>query len=142
MSEVDTKVWMRGRSASRTASHARSTSAGLARELVGDLELLGGVQRDARRLLTVAQRRVEDQYLLGVWHGVQLPLLVGPTALSWSCRGIAAAGALFPPRGEEGGALEAGTRPVGEVRGRVGRRGARATRESSGGASDVSEGRG
>ena len=31
MSEVETKVWMRGRSASRTASHARSTSAGLAR---------------------------------------------------------------------------------------------------------------
>src|SRR6476620_8203474 len=31
MSEVETKVWMRGRSSSRTASHARSTSAGLAR---------------------------------------------------------------------------------------------------------------
>src|SRR5690242_5001106 len=31
MSEVETKVWMRGRSASRTASQARSTSAGLAR---------------------------------------------------------------------------------------------------------------
>ena len=33
-----------------------------ARQLVGDLELLGGVQRDAGRLLAVAQRRVEDQY--------------------------------------------------------------------------------
>src|SRR3954464_2316666 len=31
MSDVETKVWMRGRSASRTASHARSTSAGVAR---------------------------------------------------------------------------------------------------------------
>ena len=30
------------------------------RELLGDLELLGGVQRDAGRLLAVAQRRVED----------------------------------------------------------------------------------
>src|SRR3954462_3363523 len=31
MSEVETNVWMRGRWASRTASQARSTSAGLAR---------------------------------------------------------------------------------------------------------------
>ena len=29
-----------------------------ARELLGDLELLGGVERDARRLLAVAQRGV------------------------------------------------------------------------------------
>jgi len=36
------------------------------RELLGDLELLGGVQRDAGRLLAVAQRRVEDQYSVGV----------------------------------------------------------------------------
>jgi hypothetical protein len=111
MSEVETKVWMRGRSASRTASHARSTSAGLARarpaddrsmdlardgldglevagrgdrearlddvdaqarELVGDLELLGRVERDAGRLLAVAQRGVEDQYSVGAlrWHVV------------------------------------------------------------------------
>ena len=35
------------------------------RELVGDLQLLGRVQRDAGRLLAVAQRRVEDQYRLG-----------------------------------------------------------------------------
>ena len=111
MSEVETKVWMRGRSASRTASHARSTSVGIgarqagdhgsmdlagdrlhglevagrgdrearlddvdaqARELVGDLELLGRVQRDARRLLAVAQRGVEDQYSVGAfrWHVV------------------------------------------------------------------------
>ena len=31
-----------------------------ARELLGDLDLLLGVQRDAGRLLAVAQRRVED----------------------------------------------------------------------------------
>ena len=31
-----------------------------ARQLLGDLQLLGRVQRDARRLLAVAQRRVED----------------------------------------------------------------------------------
>ena len=102
------KVWMRGRSASRTASAARSTSAawararpamtgpstwraialhglevarrgdreaGLddvdaeARELVGDLELLGRVQRDAGRLLAVAQRGVEDDDPVGVGGG-------------------------------------------------------------------------
>src|SRR5688500_3004195 len=32
------------------------------RELVGDLELLLLVERDARRLLSVAERRVEDLY--------------------------------------------------------------------------------
>ncbi len=37
-----------------------------ARELVGDLELLGGVQRDAGRLLAVAQGRVEDADVVGV----------------------------------------------------------------------------
>ena len=36
------------------------------RELRRDLELLLRVQRDARRLLAVAQRRVEDQYSIGV----------------------------------------------------------------------------
>ena len=36
------------------------------RELVGDLELLGGVERDARRLLAVAQGRVEDPDVAGV----------------------------------------------------------------------------
>ena len=35
-------------------------------ELVGDLELLGGVQRDAGRLLAVAQGRVEDPDVAGV----------------------------------------------------------------------------
>src|SRR5919106_1768987 len=47
-----------------------------AAELVRDLQLLGRVQRDARRLLTVAQRGVEDDdpvvvhvavLLLGLW---------------------------------------------------------------------------
>jgi len=37
-----------------------------ARELVGDLQLLLRVQRDAGRLLAVTQRRVEDQYSVGV----------------------------------------------------------------------------
>ena len=99
--DVAMKTWMRGRSAWRTASHARSTSlnpvresagddraahrlgdrldglevavtrdreAGLddvdpeAGELLGDLELLADVERDARRLLAVSQRRVEDQH--------------------------------------------------------------------------------
>ena len=38
-----------------------------ARQLLGDLELLGDVERDARRLLAVAQRRVEDPQMVG--HG-------------------------------------------------------------------------
>ena len=37
-----------------------------ARELVGDLELLARVERDARRLLAVAQCRVEDDDPVGV----------------------------------------------------------------------------
>ena len=37
-----------------------------ARELVRDLELLARVERDARRLLAVAQRRVEDDDPVGV----------------------------------------------------------------------------
>jgi len=41
-----------------------------ARELVGDLEFLGDVERDARRLLAVTQGRVEDQYSV---HLVRLP---------------------------------------------------------------------
>ena len=36
------------------------------RQLLGDLELLLGVQGDARRLLAIAQRRVEDQYSVRV----------------------------------------------------------------------------
>ena len=35
------------------------------RELIGDLDLLLGIQRDARRLLAVAQRGVEDVDLIG-----------------------------------------------------------------------------
>ena len=97
--DVAMNTWMRGRSAWRTASHARSTSlkpvrdkprddraahglgdrldrlevavgrdreAGLddvdpeAGELLGDLQLLGDVERDAGRLLAVSQCRVED----------------------------------------------------------------------------------
>ena len=40
-----------------------------ARELLGDLELLADVERDAGRLLAVPQGRVED---LDVFHGVVL----------------------------------------------------------------------
>ena len=47
-----------------------------ARELVGDLELLGRVQRDAGRLLAVAQRRVEDQYAVRVVAGGHVVLSV------------------------------------------------------------------
>ena len=48
-----------------------------ARELLGDLQLLLRVQRDPRRLLAVAQRRVEDDYSVGVFrlrHGAPLML--------------------------------------------------------------------
>jgi hypothetical protein len=41
------------------------------RELVGDLELLGGVERDPRRLLAVSQGGVEDLYAV---HGTLLLL--------------------------------------------------------------------
>ena len=43
-----------------------------ARELMGDLELLGRVQRDAGRLLAVAQGRVEDQDAVRVMSVVVL----------------------------------------------------------------------
>src|SRR5213079_3267844 len=88
MSEVEMKVWMRGRPASCTAPNAASTSATCARArpvmigpstwraiactaskspgLLGDLQLLLRVQRDARRLLAVPQRRVEDLYAVHV----------------------------------------------------------------------------
>jgi hypothetical protein len=46
------------------------------RELLGDLQLLGGVERDARRLLAVSQGRVKDDDAVGV-HGVA-PLKVAP----------------------------------------------------------------
>ena len=47
------------------------------RELLGDLELLLRVQRDARRLLAVAQRRVKDEYSVWVlrWRHQTSPLL-------------------------------------------------------------------
>jgi hypothetical protein len=93
MSEVDRNVWMRGFSATLTASQRMSMSPGtaLARpvtirpfnrgevvrggsretglddvdvqpsELMGKLDLLLGRQREAGRLLAVAERRVEDQ---------------------------------------------------------------------------------
>ena len=53
------------------------------RELLGDLELLLRVQRDARRLLAVAQRRVEDQYSVGVFRlGHVTPLCLSILASS------------------------------------------------------------
>src|SRR5207249_3720819 len=39
------------------------------RELLGDLDLLRARQRDARRLLAVAKRRVEEPDYVGVRHG-------------------------------------------------------------------------
>ena len=54
------------------------------RELLGDLQLLLRVQRDPGRLLAVAQRRVEDQYSVGIVRlghvtpvGLELRLLLG-----------------------------------------------------------------
>ena len=135
------KVWMRGRSASRTAlrggvdvGEVRAREAGddrpldLAgdaldglevagrgdreagldhvdaepRELLGDLELLGGVQRDAGRLLAVAQRRVEDQY--SVRFGVhRCSSLLSGLSCGFFSVGLRLRGrhALFPPKGEE-----------------------------------------
>ena len=52
------------------------------RELVGDLELLGRVQRDARRLLAVAQRGVEDLYV------VHVVVLCSGSILSFFVRGF------------------------------------------------------
>ena len=67
------------------------------RELLCDLELLGRVQRDSRRLLAVTQRRIEDQYAVALHDvlSVVLRLLLG-----WVC-GSGGRHALFPPRGEE-----------------------------------------
>ena len=75
-----------------------------ARELLGDLQLLLGVERDARRLLAVAQRRVEDDDAVGVLDRIHVnvtPVQVSTGFFSVSVRLHAAAGALFPPRGEE-----------------------------------------
>ena len=141
MSDVEMKVWMRGRSASRTAFHAASMSATCVRarpqmtgpstcagdrldrlevagrgdreaglddvdaepgELLGDLELLGRVQRDAGRLLAVAQRRVEDQYSVGIrrGHGSSLAGSSFGVLLRWGLR-LRGRHALIPLAGEE-----------------------------------------
>ena len=69
-------------------------------ELLGDLELLGRVQRDAGRLLAVAQRRVEDQYCGRV---VMLSSARSPFGFScgffsgWVCGSAAAT--RYSPRG-------------------------------------------
>src|SRR4051812_37955415 len=69
------------------------------RELVGDLELLGGVQRDARRLLTVAQRGVEDDDPVVVHVACSFSACVTCSfVLGLRLRGRHA---LFPPKGEE-----------------------------------------
>ena len=81
---------------------ARDREAGLddvdaqAGELVGDLELLGRVERDAGRLLAVAQRGVEDQYSVGV-HACLLLRRI----FSGLCLRLRGRHALFPPKGEE-----------------------------------------
>jgi hypothetical protein len=70
------------------------------RQLVGDLELLLLVQRDARRLLAVAERRVEDLYSV-----VSVAVHVVPSASSVlpGLLGLRLGGrhALFPPKGEK-----------------------------------------
>jgi len=70
---------------------------------VGDLELLGGVQRDAGRLLAVAQRRVEDQYAVLLIHRGSFPLLRRLVLSDFSVmtRGCCGRPRLFPPEGEE-----------------------------------------
>ena len=70
------------------------------RELVRDLELLLPVERDARRLLAVAQGRVEDLY------SVLSRCVPRPAPLRWPylvLLELAAGGrhALFPPKGEK-----------------------------------------
>src|SRR6202030_185433 len=73
------------------------------RELLGDLELLGRVERDAGRLLAVAQRRIQDQYPAGVIvHVASISLRLGLGLLQ------AGFAATRPPRAipPEGGAEE------------------------------------
>ena len=170
MSEVEMKVWIRGRSECLIAFQAASMSwpavrarpqitgpstclgdrldrrevagrgdreAGLddvdtqPRELVGDLQLLLDVERDARRLLAVAQRRVEDVdavRLLAVGarcsgrpHGLcvisrYLLLLFLPIPVALC--GPSPRTSLFPPKGEE--KEERGAQPeVASARGLV-----------------------
>ena len=75
------------------------------RQLLGDLHLLGGVQRDARRLLAVAQRRVEDVDALAsgdavtsVSFGPMGPLLLSESEMAYVSRGYRAA-QRYSPRG-------------------------------------------
>ena len=68
-----------------------------ARELVGDLELLAGVQRDPRRLLAVSQGGVEDDDAVVV----HVAPLVGCSFLFSLGLRLRGRHALFPPRGEE-----------------------------------------
>ena len=68
-------------------------------ELVCDLELLGAVQRDARRLLTVAQRGVEDDDPVVV-HVACSFSACGTCSFVLGLR-LRGRHALFPPKGEE-----------------------------------------
>ena len=65
-------------------------------ELMRDLELLDGVERDAGRLLAVAQRRVEDQYSVWVRRRHVMPLFGLATAFSSMVCGSAAATQISP----------------------------------------------
>src|SRR5439155_11422231 len=59
-----------------------------ARELMRDLELFLHVERDSRRLLAIAQRRVEDEYAVGLLPvAAVLPrgAYVGHRPTSFSC---------------------------------------------------------
>src|SRR5439155_3393280 len=77
-------------------------------ELVRDLELLRRVERDARRLLAVAQRRVEDQYSVGIRRGhvVRSPSWLVPVVLRWFAASGGRHAQMTPPSG--GGEGEAG----------------------------------
>ena len=142
MSEVEMKVWMRGRcrlldrppggvdvglvgageaADDRPLDPSRDRLDGLEvagrgdreagldhvdaqpRELLGDLDLLGGVQRDPGRLLAVAQRGVEDVDAVGV-DSVLLcgpigPLLLSLIRMALFSRGYRAAQRYSPRRG-------------------------------------------
>src|SRR5207302_3509094 len=69
-------------------------------ELLGYLQLLLSVQRDTRRLLAVAQRRVEDQYSVGVLGLDHVALLLSRTGF-FSCWCAATCGRrrAIPPEG-------------------------------------------
>src|SRR5262249_22927959 len=65
------------------------------------LQLLLGVQRDAGRLLAVAQRRIKDQYSVWIRPRHNTPWNLELASSRLVSRLHAAAGALFPPKGEE-----------------------------------------